>query len=183
MFRSLLSSTLLCASALVAEQLDNIEFTLPEIASEWEANRTVNNDYGSAILFFPKDTPETAFHSHAFDSFYSDDDDDSSYYFHAMFYKTPYDPETDAAQVEAQLSLLLPSLDYQFYLVDQADDFSTFEFYAFDDFGFSLYGVMRKMRSENGTVTLTYCTDDEELVPLARRAGLAALKHCHALTP
>lgn len=180
MFYSLLG-ILLCTCALIAEQIDNIEFTLPENSLGWEISYNIENKYGSALVFNPKEDLE-AYAYHPLCPYSGEYEyDESNQSFQATFHKIPYDSEIDAEKIEAQSALLIPSISYQFYLVEQTEDFAILEFYAFNLFGFTIYGVMGKIRSANGTVTLTYTTAEEAQIPQMRRLGLSALKKHRAL--
>ncbi len=183
MLRSLLFATLVFVGHLTAEQIDNIEFQLPPLSLKWELSQTIDNAYGSARIFTTEEE-EIAYDPYDENDDYSytyEDYDDAFHLFYATLHYVPYISHTDPQELEQQLALSFPFFQYQFCLVNQNADSALLEFYGFDEDGFAMYGIIRKMRSANGTVTLTYMIDEDDGIAKVRKSCLNTLQAAKAI--
>ncbi len=171
MFYRLLCCAMACAVALVAETIDNVQFTLPDSHSHWILVDQIENSCGSAVIFSPEEPSDDYFYCD-----WDDEDEDESSLFYATYHNVEYQSQVNPQQLEDQLALMFPFVQYQFYLIEQDENSALLEFYGFDQDGPLFYGMLRKMRSANGTVTLTYMMDLESTTPKERKAGLLALQ-------
>ncbi len=142
MLRKLLCLSLLFLGTLAAEQIDNIEFQLPELPQEWSCVQQVENDYGASLV-------------------YVSDDEDSMDFFCANLLHIPYVSTIDPDQLGQWLNVAFPFINFKLNLLDKNDDSSTIEFFGLADDELVLYGLIRQMRAENGTVTLSFVTDED----------------------
>lgn len=185
MLRSLLCATLAFVGHLTAERIDNIEFQLPSLSQQWELYQTIDNAYGSARIFTTEEPEEEEidYDPYDYDTYSSDtyEDDDAFHLFYATLHYVPYISHIDPQELEQQLALTFPFFQYQFYLVNQDADSALLEFYGFDEDGFVMYGIIRKMRSANGTVTLTYMIDEDDGITKVRKSCLNTLQAAKAI--
>lgn len=173
MFSRLLFCVMACATALVAQTIDNVEFALPDSHSNWILVDQIENSCGAAVIFSPEEPSDDYFY---YNYDWDDEDEDESPLFYATYHNVEYQSQINPAQLEDQLALMFPFVQYQFYLIEQDGDSALLEFYGFDQDGPLFYGMLRKMRSAHGTVTLTYMMDMESTTPKERKAGLLALQ-------
>ena len=141
MLRKLLCLTSLLFSPLAAEQVDNIIFNLP--ASEhWAMGEEVANSLGLAVIYLPE----------------GDDNDDTFQIFSTQLFRIPFvnDNPDDFGK---WMQIAFPFFEMRCNLIQSSEDSLTAELFGFDEGKLEVYTLLHKVRSQEGTVVLTYSCD------------------------
>jgi hypothetical protein len=145
MFRQLLCLSLLLFGTLVAEQIDNIEFQLPT-SQQWELKEHVTNSLGHSAIYLLLEKEEDE---------QDDFDNDTFQLFSTQFLRLPFSND-NPEDFEKWMQIAMPFFDIHFNLIARDEDSMTVELFGYDDDNLELYTLIRKIRSENGVVLLTY---------------------------
>jgi len=144
MLRKLLCLASLLVSPLAAEQIDNIVFNLP--ASEhWAMEEEVANTLGQAVIYLPQDDD-------------NDDHDDTFQIFSTQLFRIPFvnDNPDDFGN---WMQIAFPFFEMRHHLIQSSEDSMTVELFGFDEGKLEVYTLLHKVRSQEGTVVLTYSCD------------------------
>ncbi len=143
MFRHLLCLSVLFFGTLAAENIDNIAFQLP-VEQGWNVEEEVVNSLGIVQIYIPEDDPYV----------------DTFEFFSAQLFHVPYayvNPEEFALWMQ----ISFPFLELKCNLIECNEDSTTIEIFGYDDGVLEVYSIFNRIRSEQGTVLLTYSTDKE----------------------
>jgi hypothetical protein len=143
MFRYLLCLSVLFFGTLAAESIDNIEFQLP-VEQGWNVEDEVVNSCGIAQIYIAEDDPYV----------------DTFELFSAQLFHVPYvyvNPE----EFGLWMQIAFPFLDLQCNLIECNEDSTIIEIFGYDDGELEVYSIFNRIRSEQGTVLLSYSTDKE----------------------
>ncbi|MGE0670460.1 MAG: hypothetical protein AB7O89_05955 [Parachlamydiales bacterium] len=143
MIRQLICLSTLLFGTLAAEIIDNIEFQFPA-KQQWRVEEKIVNSFGMSQIYVPEDDPFDG----VFELF-------SAQLFHMPFV---YDKPEEFGQ---WMQLAFPFFDLHCKLVASDEDSTTMEIYGFEDGELEIYTLVRRIRSNNGTVLLTYTTGNE----------------------
>lgn len=156
MLRTLICLGLLLVGPLTAEQLiDNITFSLPT-SEKWAIQEDVSNAFGHATIYAPCEKQN----EESWDVFSDFDDDDRFQLLAAQAFRIPY-VNDNPEDFEKWMQIAFPFFEMRCNLVESTEDSMTVELFGFDEGDLEIYSIMRKIRSEEGTVLLTYSCDAE----------------------
>ncbi|MBS0653186.1 MAG: hypothetical protein JSR39_06600 [Verrucomicrobia bacterium] len=141
MFRHLFCLSLLFFGSLAAESIDNIEFQLPA-QQGWRVEEEIVNSLGMAQIYLPENDPFV----------------DTFELFSAQLFHVPF--VNDKPEEFGQwMQIAFPFFALHCNLVETSEDSTTMEIFGFEDGQLELYSLFRRIRSDNGTVLLSYSTD------------------------
>jgi len=161
MLRQLLCLSLACLTSLAAEQIDDIEFELPS-NQNWKIEEDITNSSGTVHLYMP-----------------DNDSDDIYEVFSAQIFKTSF-CDQDLRDFGDWLKISFPFYEFTHNLIESNEDSTTMEVFSYDEKDFELYILIRKIRSENGVVFLTYSTDNEAEIETIRSQWIPMILNAKA---
>lgn len=135
--------SLLAFRSLAAEQIDNIIFTPPP-SENWEIEENVSNSFGHAMIYTPKES--------SFDGAFQ--------LLAAQLFRIPFTKDTPE-DFEKWMQIAFPFFDMRHHLIESSNDSLTLELFGYDDDELEIYTLIRKVRSKEGTVVLTFSCDGE----------------------
>lgn len=143
MIRQLTYLSMLLFGTLAAESIDNIEFQFPS-QQQWKVEEEIANSYGIAQIYAPEDD--------CFDGVFE--------LFSAQLFHIPF-VNDNPEEFGQWMQIAFPFFDLQCNLIATDENSTTMEIYGFEDGELEVYSLVRRIRSENGTVLLTYTNGDE----------------------
>lgn len=143
MFRHLLCLSVLFFGTLAAERIDNIEFQLP-VEQGWEVQEEILNSCGIAQVYIAEDDPYV----------------DTFELFSAQLFRVPY-ADVNPEEFEPWMQISFPVLDLRCNVIEFNEDSTTIEIFGYDHGKLEVYAIFNRIRSEQGTVLLSYTTDKE----------------------
>lgn len=153
-----LVSCLIMTSAF-AETLQNVEYHLPKVAQDWEIGNKLESEKGITLIYIPKGTRKQTFKE-----------------FFGVNINTHSSDPNDTFSLKNALKKLYPHLDINFREIEKTPSSVLYEWSAKENGQEKIYGLGRGFSTQDGSVLLSYQTENISDAARARSIWLLALK-------
>lgn len=148
---------------LSAETIQNIEYRLPTSAQNWQAGNKIENDKGTTIIYIPQGADKT----------------NAKEFFGAN--SNRYSDSRDPSEMLLMLQKMYPNMTVDYHAVEQTPEGMIYEWSAKENNAEKIHSIGRTFSNSDGTVVLSYQTEDIDNLPQSRSIWLATLKEAKQL--
>lgn len=149
----------LVLTPIFGESIGNVEYHLPQAASDWEIGAKMDNEVGSTTIYIPKDTVKGS----------------PTEFFGVGFSKQTFDPN-DPSSIEEGFKKQFKEMQVDFKVLDKDANSVTFEWSVKDKGKEMIHAWTRAFAQKNGTVILEYVAEKVDDMSKAKNTWLPVLK-------
>lgn len=142
-----------------AETIQHVEYHLPKAAEDWVIGNKLENEKGTTIIYIPPGVER----------------EEAEEFFGVNTNRLSSNLSNPEA-IKLSLTKMFPNLNIDFRVLEKDKDSLTYEWSAQENDQEKIHGWGRAFSNKDGSVVLSYQTDNISKVPEARSVWLPALK-------